>query len=157
MNIYTNNRKNMPQNTYWTLAFKWSIDENIYDLHGLWPEKLVTENTKKGQAFDEEILKNHVNLLYTLETIWNSDKHKCVKGVPEEQKQKILESADFKFWDHEWSHHGCYSGYDQLAYFELVVNLYNKFRPILPSDNEDHQLHIYMDENFKKISTDIIK
>lgn len=148
----------IPSNCYWTLALKWSPDENVYDLHGLWPEARLEEEVRANhaehpRAFNRQAL---ADIMGELESCWNSDMHAPIKtGISKDMVQKILLNADYKFWEHEWTKHGCKSGMSEREYFGCALEEYKKRKSILPAINEHHQIHFYLDKNRNDISTDL--
>lgn len=137
---------------WYTLAFKYSRDEMIYDLHGLWPEACCVEVNEVQGLFKIEEL--DVKLYVRLERVWNSDNHPPLRH---ENDEEVELKADIKFWEHEWNRHGRYSGLSMNVYFEKALSLYDKYKSMLPKCNENHQCHVYLDKDYEMIDSDMVK
>ena len=128
--------------TKFVFALKWSEDDQVYNIHGLWPEEKI--GVVKEPTFEEKLVLDDKELLKQLKKNWNSDIHKG------NDDKEILE-ADLKFWNHEWNKHGRISGYDQKQYFQLALDLYEKYKSQTPVKKSGHQVYFYLDKDYNQI------
>lgn len=110
---------------------------NVFKIHGLWPEYLLTnttcdscinlnttftENTcnecikcvgKDWPQWCDNTVNFDINLLKNNETLWNQ-----ITSLYEENVDSLLE--------HEYLKHGTCTNYDEVTYFSIIIDLYYK-------------------------------